>query len=729
MKSQVNALLHVSEGLHKDVRLAYPALKDSLSKDMVRLRLCCQSRGEGFYTLDLPNLESILLDGLEKGKLVLQGPLSTAVSKKVRVPRLYSGLWLLIFDKDACLKHEVDVNALFFLRCLLGIGKKVEGDCSYDRRQAKVQAYHDIESGLRSPTLRWENDSLGLERLIDVPGSRTKTRDDLRSATEDLYYGNRHSGGNHSCYLDYLYGASFNEEFHLDFLDSIRPSSRQLDSCMSVHLAQANDYLDPSTLPLFHSLRERDNNGVDTLVEDQRLLHQIQKVADLVVGKFYAFSAVGYSDQLFDSRGLSGFKHGPGAVAERKKNWEKSLFNVWSDKLEGSFPFDSCGKTAGDPRARPHNHEVASRLLSVPKTRKSPRLIAAESASHQWCQQLLWSFLRSEVSRLFGSSFIAFRDQKLSGDMVLKASLDRSKATVDLSDASDRLSCWTVERMFRMSPSLLSSLHAARTRYIRDEISEYPSFLSLRKFASQGTATTFPIMSLVMLFISLGSCLEGKVTWERILELRDQVRVYGDDIILPTHGYARLIRAMDLLQLKVNGAKSYIDGHFRESCGTDGYMGYDVTPVRPTRLVADGPASCQAVIDTSNNLFNKGLWYASSACTDLLPPRVKRGLRIVGYKEAGLSGLSSNCGSDERHLDKRWNSRLHRYEVRTWQTFVKPRKRPREGYTTLLEFFSRGYNPTQSRVVSEYVDTKQTKAGLRWEPAISDFSEAYRIPR
>jgi hypothetical protein len=131
--------------------------------------------------------------------------------------------------------------------------------------------------------------------------------------------------------------------------------------------------------------------------------------------------------------------------------------------------------------------------------------------------------------------------------MVLQASLDRKLATVDLSDASDRLSCWTVERVFRCNPSILTALHAARTRYLFDEVSfrtlkKDKNFLSLRKFASQGTAVTFPVMSLVMLIIALAASWGDTepIDWRGIWKRKRQVRVFGDDIILPAHGYGRL---------------------------------------------------------------------------------------------------------------------------------------------------------------------------------------------
>jgi len=269
------------------------------------------------------------------------------------------------------------------------------------------------------------------------------------------------------------------------------------------------------------------------------------------------------------------------------------------------FPFELVGKTAGSDGARPHNHEVPSRLISVPKTAKAPRLIAAEPTAHQYCQQMVWRYLQERIEAVFEGRFINFRRQDLSSDLVMKSSLDRSLATVDLSSASDRLTCWTVERIFRRNPSLLSALHAVRTRWIRDEISDSTSFLRLRKFASQGSATTFPVQSIVFLIIAIAASVKGPIRWSSIRKVSNQVRVFGDDIIIPSHGYGPLLAIMETLQLKVNTSKSYVTGFFRESCGSEAYLGHDVTPVKPKTVVADGPAACQAIIDTCNNLFQR----------------------------------------------------------------------------------------------------------------------------
>jgi len=707
MKSQVNALLHVAEGILTDILRAYPALEESLSKDMDRLRLNCQTRGLECFTLDLPALESSLLMALETGRLSVEGPMSKLVSKTTRVPRFLSGLWLRVFDDSANLRHEVDVNALFFLRCLLTLGKRIEVVPTDDRIQAKVGEYHDIERSLRLPSFDWTADRLHLKR------KPTPT-----------FVGGRHSLGRNDHRDHCSRGVSLQEPETADVGDSVRIANeiRHLSSDLgSVHLVQALDHIRPlerDWTGLFH--RELTETELQEQAEDSATLTKIQQVADVLFGSFEPFDADWFSTSLWMEGKGSGFRHGPGAVAERRQNWEKSKFTNWPHKLQGAFPHSLCGTTPYSGVVRPPNHEVAARLIAVPKTAKGPRLIAAEPASHQWCQQLLLRFLFVQCEAHLGEHFIDFKDQGKSGAMVLRASLDRELATVDLSDASDRLTCWTVERIVRKNPSLLHALHAARTRYIRDEISDVQSFLELRKFASQGTATTFPIMSLVMLCIALGVTF-GKhevVTMTSIMRRRSQVRVFGDDIILPSHGYVRLVRAMNLLQLKVNVAKSYVSGSFRESCGSDGYLGFEITPVAPKTLVVDSPASCQAVVDTSNNLFNKGLFYASHAASSLIPISVRKYLRVVGRNEAGSNGLTSFCGGDEHHLIKRWNRRLHREEVKVWTTYAVKDLKDRSGdIESLLDFFARAYTPRNPRIVSEYLDVRKTKARLLWEPA------------
>jgi hypothetical protein len=654
-KSQVSAVFHVLEGLFEDAQRAYPE-DGGLSLDKERLAHYVKTRGLGLFTLDLPSLNSLLLRGLESGRLELEGPLSSAVSKRIRVPKLFRGLWLRVFSRDSRLRPDVDVTAVAFLRQFTCLGKNITVVCSPSRILATKEKYYDVERTLRGPTLQWDLDRIDVRVLQS-----------------------------------------------LSFADCI---------------ASGDDW----TGSLFYSARGHGENraqGGERQTSDARLLGTLQQVADLFSSAIPFVEPVTYSMSLeAEGRGI-GFKHGPGAVAEKLKNHEKSGFLYWPAKLQDWFPYELCGRTAGSTDPKPLNHEVASRLLLVPKTAKSPRIIACEPTAHQWCQQLVWKWLEEWIRATFKGDFINFRRQEFSGRMVLSASRDRKSATVDLSDASDRLSCWTVERIFRLNPALLSVLHAARTRHL---VVDNPppgsdSFIKLKKFATQGTATTFPVQSMVFLIIGLAACLtDEKVDWQSVKKLRKKVRTYGDDIIIPTYGYVRLCRIMELLQLKVNKDKSYVTGHYRESCGVDGYLGHDVTPCSPETFVAGGPPSRQAVMDTSNNLFNKGYWNASDRLKSMLPIRVQRGVRIVDIREGGFAGLTSFCGSDESHLVKRWNPRLHRYEGRVWSLRSSSSERDRQGYTVLLDFVSRSYDARNPRVTSTYGCNRKSRDGLLWEP-------------
>lgn len=715
MKSQVNALLHVVKGIIADISLTYPDLKDSLSKDFRRLTLLSRCRGLGLFTLDLPSLDSLLKRGLETGRLTLEGPLSKRYSPRVHVPRLYSGLWMRIFDNSGRLRLDVDVvNPIFFLTQLLVIGKKIEVDCSFDRQQAAIRNYHDIERYLRPPSFDWDGDRLtSSESRVSSCGNSTTSG-----------YSANHQHSNY-CFVfgdrEHLpFGSLSQEKLIGDTYDFF--ADEEDSQFGSVNLVEASDYNQEHLehdLPLF-AYANREDRDVSGRRSDNLLLSKIQQVADLIVGAIGPIDPIQYSAEL-ESQGLgTGLKHGPGAVSERLRQWEKSRFPNWSDKLDGIYPYNLMGRSASSNIGRPSNHEAPSRIITVPKTSKGPRLIAAEPTSHQWCQQLVMSFLFNRSRNSIIGDFIDFRDQGKSSSLVLQASLDRSLATVDLSDASDRLTCWTVERMFRNNVSLLRALHAARTRYVRDDISEHSGFLKPKKFASQGTATTFPVMSIVMMIISLGVSLgDNDVTMKNIAKLRGKVRVFGDDIILPSTGYEQLVRAMELLQLKVNNSKSYSTGSFRESCGTDGYAGCDITPIKPKTLLADSPSSRQAMLDISNNLFLKGLWNASEACLYLLSPRIRQNTRIVGVRDGGFSGLTSFCGSCADHLKKRWNHSLHRFEVWCWRSYSSAHKRSREGYEALLDFFSRVHNPSNARIVGEYTSSRRTRDGLAWEPTSS----------
>lgn len=398
------------------------------------------------------------------------------------------------------------------------------------------------------------------------------------------------------------------------------------------------------------------------------------------------------------------FRHGPGAVSDLKTGrGYKYLFPGWGPRLQHVFPAAEFAfanlSFAGTTEVRSIGGiplvEDASVLLAVPKSQKAPRLIAKEPTCHQWCQQSVRSFLSDSIRSSFLSHSIDFTRQDLSGELALAASSSKRHATVDLSSASDRVSCWLVERLFRANFSVLAAFIASRTRFITTEIDvKAPKVYRLRKFASMGSALTFPVQSLVfyILCISAGAAHEDMdmrhTSSNELAELGRQVRVYGDDLIVPVAWMPALEKIMDLLYLKINRSKTFSKGNFRESCGTDAYNGVNVSPGQVLQVFSESRlGTLQGVVDSSNNLFQKGFFRTSNY---LLSPIRKELRKLIPYVGLGSESFGIKTGSGFRTTArKRWNKDLHVWQYLTFGFTPKRGDTLRhEGAANLLQYFT-----------------------------------------
>lgn len=381
-------------------------------------------------------------------------------------------------------------------------------------------------------------------------------------------------------------------------------------------------------------------------------------------------------------------KHGPGAVSEH--GWEtKYDFPNWPRKLGLWFPFDWFGSGSLDPESVPSEVEPCSRLVAVPKTRKGPRLICCEPIAHQWMQQSIWRWLRKRVPKTTLGRSISFESQERQREWALSASHNRLRATLDLSAASDRLSTRLVEYVFQGS-ELLDGFHSSRTRAMEQTLSdEFPKLIKLRKFATMGSALTFPVQSIVFTILCVFALRlhEGREfdfsDWKADF---DRVRVFGDDIIVPNHAYGITKFVLHECGLLVNSRKSFKGVSFRESCGMDAFRGIDVTPARYRKPYDGSPASTAALIECSNNLFKKGMWNASEKVLDLLPVSQRKLLAVSGPDEGNL-GLYSFCGSNVSHLRKRWDIDLQRDYVKRFALLAQPRSTAGSGSSRLARYF------------------------------------------
>jgi hypothetical protein len=435
--------------------------------------------------------------------------------------------------------------------------------------------------------------------------------------------------------------------------------------------------------------------GVDA-TSDLWVLDCIQTLADRFASRFK------YSDEWFSP------KHGPGAVSEKFVD-SKFEFPTWPFRLESKFPFDLYGLVSHQiwDGQFPIDHSVPAKLIGVPKDFKGPRLIASEPIASQYIQQGLMRVIRKNVSTSQLRHCIDFRSQEPSRDLALSASETRDLSTIDLSSASDRLSCAVVECIFRKNFSFLEMLNAARTPDI-----QYPDgrVQRMKKFAAQGAAFTFPIQSIVYALICMG-VIYAHTGESRLSVLAKKVRVYGDDMIVPTDYFHVICRTLENLQLKVNLKKSFTRSSFRESCGMDAYKGRDITPANVLSYFSShDPNSLVSTVECANNLYLKGFFHASRNLLETIPAKFQKNL---AYKDSVSTAFGILAPVSNPALRNRWSEKLHRYETKILTVESKVSKSSPGGHDHLHQWFVENPSPDKVWEAGEVTRVK-ARYCLRW---------------
>lgn len=416
-------------------------------------------------------------------------------------------------------------------------------------------------------------------------------------------------------------------------------------------------------------------------------------------------------------------RHGPGAVADHLRGREKYKVQFYDPELDRLYPY-SVYTTFRAPSLNPEfilEHRLltreipTARVVCVPKDSRGPRIISCEPALLQYLQQglareIYWLVENHRLTR--GRVF--FTDQSSHQRLAERSSIDGRFATLDMCDASDRVSLDLVKALF--PEELLPYLLATRSKTTRLPDGRV---VELKKFAPMGSALCFPIEALV--FYSLACGAVWAVRRGRI-SVKGPVFVFGDDIIVPTKIAPKIITVLESFGLKFNRNKCFIRGKFRESCGRDAFNGENVTPVRirvlRTHALKSRKAESYSLSMNANALFDKGYWAASR----YLHEEVEKCVGLIPTTSSSFSGISrsSNILPNSTPLPMgaplRWNDDLQRLEVKTItlrsSTFISefPDEFCRLGYN-LIQGMVRPYDPSVAVPHSAL-----PKAG--WEPLL-----------
>jgi hypothetical protein len=374
-------------------------------------------------------------------------------------------------------------------------------------------------------------------------------------------------------------------------------------------------------------------------------------------------------------------RHGPGATADGVSGNGKYHWRYWFDRLDPYFPLidNAYVISAVDSEEvkkvtiLPEGSELPATVVLVPKTLKGPRIIAKEPCCLQYAQQAIRDYLYRRLESGFPdpdydisvAGHINFRDQTVNQDLAVKSSRDGFYATIDLSEASDRVPRELAYDMFLGCPDLLDAIDACRSTHAK--LPNGTVIGPLKKFASMGSALCFPIEAMYFYTICVIALLRGRNLPLRTSTLKSvgkDVYVYGDDILVPATEAGVVIDHLHKYNCKVNVAKTYTVGNFRESCGHDAFKGYVVTPLyirnpRPrNRKQANEIVSW---VSTANSFYKKGYWQTAEhmfrVCERILGP-----LPYVREDSSALGRFSFQ----EKYSFQRWNADLHAFEILAW---------------------------------------------------------------
>lgn len=312
----------------------------------------------------------------------------------------------------------------------------------------------------------------------------------------------------------------------------------------------------------------------------------------------------------------------PGLIADLPtsrvdEEWEYGLLNVTID--EGTVVF-------------------------VPKNAKIDRAVVVAPGLNVLFQLGYGDFMARRLAA-FG---VDLKDQSRNRKLAKVGSIDGSLATVDLSSASD-----TVAR--ELVYDLLPLDWAARLNMLRvTDVRLEGQTIKLEKFSSMGDGFTFPLETLIFYGLAHACCPTGPVS------------VYGDDIIIPSASVDLFYEVLNAVGFVVNRSKSFSTGPFRESCGADYYLGFDIRPYYQKNLV-----SGETLFSLHNFYVRRGLTDFSEMIISLIPEH----LRVYGPDGFGDGHLIRESALRPHGRERGWAGFL-------FDTFVRKGRRSR--FLTLL---------------------------------------------
>jgi hypothetical protein len=429
--------------------------------------------------------------------------------------------------------------------------------------------------------------------------------------------------------------------------------------------------------------------------------------------------------------------HGPGSVSTGESSVRKSRLGRYYPALESVFPFWEYFRFNAthvcDTYDKPPTQAslACAKITLVPKDSRGPRIISMEPLEIQWIQQGIKDKLYKCIeSHPLTRGFVNFTDQGVNRGLAMQSSIDGKLCTLDMKEASDRVSLALFKALYERSPLYEPAIAS------RSPLTRLPNGrkLKMRKFAPMGSALCFPVEALTFWSLAVShAVVDLGVPW---LQAIRSVWVYGDDLIVPVEWYDSLPDCFAKYALKFNELKccTSTEHPFRESCGLDAFEGHDVTPIRiKKRLIPRFTpgidqrqvfAWLEPAVSQSNLAYERGLVCFAEELRHIqeteglwsyMIPTTRKRVGILTYvRDYAVHSYNPT----------RWNKTLQKKEVLGVATTATVARPAFKGYEELLRNWYRVGSTTlptkgllvdlNSAPLTGYADRKRTKVRLAW---------------
>jgi len=276
------------------------------------------------------------------------------------------------------------------------------------------------------------------------------------------------------------------------------------------------------------------------------------------------------------------------------------LYSIYRDDIAGFSTFHEAECYRREKFGYP-KIVSSSRCSFVPKTQDVSRMICIEPSLNMYFQLGLGALLEDRLRDHFG---IDLSTQPANNRRLAQIGSEfGSFSTIDLSSASDSISMLLCKEIF---PTWLFDL-LSLLRVERTDIKG--SSVQLNMLSTMGNGFTFPIQTIIF------SCLIRAVYRLAGLAFRNKdgapnLACFGDDLVVETHSFRSVARLLGILGFTMNSSKTFFEGPFRESCGTDWFFG------RPVRGIYIKSLDTPQDICVAINLLNDWSAYTGISLTE-----------------------------------------------------------------------------------------------------------------